>query len=164
MKRIDILGAGPAGLAAAHFAKKNNIPFQLYESESKIGGNCKTFEFDGCKYDTGAHRFHNKNNIATQTVKDLIGDDLISVVAPSKIYWQEKMINFPLDPVSVIKNFKTSTIFKIIAENLLNIFKIDKSWENGKAKDQLILLFDTLGNKNELVLKARRKLSSIIFS
>ena len=49
-------------------------------------------------------------------------------------------------------------------ENLLNIFKIDKSWENGKAKDQLILLFDTLGNKNELVLKARRKLSSIIFS
>ena len=83
MKRIDILGAGPAGLAAAHFAKKNNIPFQLYESESKIGGNCKTFEFDGCKYDTGAHRFHNKNNIATQAVKDLIGDDLISVVAPS---------------------------------------------------------------------------------
>jgi len=49
-------------------------------------------------------------------------------------------------------------------ENLLNIFKIDKNWENGKAKDQLILLFDTLGNKNELVLKARRKLSSIIFS
>ena len=49
-------------------------------------------------------------------------------------------------------------------ENLLNIFQIDKSWENGKAKDQLILLFDTLGNKNELVLKARRKLSSIIFS
>ena len=48
-------------------------------------------------------------------------------------------------------------------ENLLNIFKIDKSWENGKAKDQLILLFDTLGNKNELVLKARRKLSSIKF-
>ena len=49
-------------------------------------------------------------------------------------------------------------------QNLLNIFKIDQNWENGKAKDQLIQLFDTLGNKNELVLKARRKLSSIIFS
>ena len=54
--------------------------------------------------------------------------------------------------------------YEYYIENLLNIFKIDKSWENGKAKDQLILLFDTLGNKNELVLKARRKLSSIIFS
>ena len=49
-------------------------------------------------------------------------------------------------------------------ENLLDIFKIDKSWENGKAKDQLIQLFDTLGNKNELVLRARRKLSSMVFS
>ena len=49
-------------------------------------------------------------------------------------------------------------------ESLLDIFKIDKSWENGKAKDQLIQLFDTLGNKNELVLKARRRLSSMIFS
>ena len=49
-------------------------------------------------------------------------------------------------------------------QNLLNIFKIDQNWENGKAKDQLIQLFDTLGNKNELVLKARRKLSSMVFS
>ena len=49
-------------------------------------------------------------------------------------------------------------------ENLLDIFKIDKNWKNGKAKDQLIQLFDTLGNKNELVLKGRRKLSSVIFS
>ena len=33
-----------------------------------------------------------------------------------------------------------------------------------KPKDQLIQLFDTLGTKNELALKGRRKLSSMIFS
>ena len=49
-------------------------------------------------------------------------------------------------------------------ENLLNIFKKDKNWEEGKAKDQLIQLFETLGDKNILALKGRRKLSSIIFS
>ncbi len=49
-------------------------------------------------------------------------------------------------------------------ENLLDIFKKDKNWESGKAKDQLIQLFDTLGDNNELVLKGRRKLSSYIFS
>ena len=49
-------------------------------------------------------------------------------------------------------------------QNLLNIFKIDQNWENGKAKDQLIQLFDSLGNKNEFVLKGRRRLSSMIFS
>ena len=49
-------------------------------------------------------------------------------------------------------------------ENLLNIFIKDKNWENGKAKDQLIQLFETLGDKNILALKGRRRLSSIIFS
>ena len=49
-------------------------------------------------------------------------------------------------------------------ENLLNIFIKDKNWENGKAKDQLIQLFETLGDKNSLALKGRRRLSSIIFS
>ena len=49
-------------------------------------------------------------------------------------------------------------------ENLLNIFIKDKNWENGKSKDQLIQLFETLGDKNILALKGRRRLSSIIFS
>ena len=49
-------------------------------------------------------------------------------------------------------------------ENLLNIFIKDKNWENVKAKDQLIQLFETLGDKNILALKGRRRLSSIIFS
>ena len=54
--------------------------------------------------------------------------------------------------------------YKDSIDNLLDIFKYDKNWNNGKAKDQLIQLFDTLGNKNELVLKGRRRLSSMIFS
>ena len=105
MINIDIIGGGPAGLASAYFAKMNGIPFQLFESGSKVGGNCKTLEFDGCKYDVGAHRFHNKDRIATDTVKRLLGNDLLSVTAPSKISWHGKMINFPLEPVSFIKSF-----------------------------------------------------------
>jgi len=54
--------------------------------------------------------------------------------------------------------------YKDSIDNLLDIFKYDKNWENGKAKDQLIQLFDSLGNKNEFVLKGRRRLSSMIFS
>ena len=47
---------------------------------------------------------------------------------------------------------------------LLRIFKEDPTWENGKAKDQLLQLFESLGPDNPVVLKGRRKLSSIIFS
>ena len=47
---------------------------------------------------------------------------------------------------------------------LLIIFKNDPNWKNGKAKDQLLQLFESLGQENPLVLKGRRKLSSLIFS
>ena len=48
--------------------------------------------------------------------------------------------------------------------DLLRIFKEDATWEDGKAKDQLLQLFESLGHDNPIVLKGRRKLSSIVFS
>ena len=49
-------------------------------------------------------------------------------------------------------------------EQLLKIFEEDPNWENGRAKDQLLQLFESLGHDDPLVLKGRRKLSSIVFS
>ena len=80
MKKIHILGGGPAGLAVAYFASKKNIPFNIYESKSTIGGNCKTLSFDECSFDTGAHRFHNKNTVATSAIKSLIKDDGMGIL------------------------------------------------------------------------------------
>ena len=58
----------------------------------------------------------------------------------------------------------SSKEFENSIKNLLTIFKEDPNWENGKAKDQLLQLFDSLGQDDPLVLKGRRNLSSIIFS
>ena len=102
METVSILGGGPAGLSAAYFLKINNMPFHLYESSNAVGGNCKTLSFDKCKYDTGDHRFHSKNSIATKVIKDLIKNDLAIVNAPSKIFFNSKMINFPLEPRKLI--------------------------------------------------------------
>ena len=63
MEKVHILGGGPAGLAVAYFAKIKKIPFSIYESKNSVGGNCRTLVFDDCNFDTGAHRFHNKNKI-----------------------------------------------------------------------------------------------------
>jgi putative thioredoxin len=47
---------------------------------------------------------------------------------------------------------------------LLELFRRDREWNDGAAKEQLFKLFDSLGPKSELAQKSRRKLSSMIFA
>ena len=47
---------------------------------------------------------------------------------------------------------------------LLEIYKVDREWNNEAAKNQLTKIFDSLGFENELAISGRRKLSSLMFS
>jgi putative thioredoxin len=49
-------------------------------------------------------------------------------------------------------------------EELLELFRRDRDWNDGAAKTQLIKLFDSLGPKNEAAQRGRRRLSSMIFA
>jgi putative thioredoxin len=49
-------------------------------------------------------------------------------------------------------------------EELLELFRRDREWNEGAAKEQLFKLFDSLGPKNAAVQKGRRRLSSMIFA
>ena len=48
--------------------------------------------------------------------------------------------------------------------NLLHIIAADSSWNEGAAREKLLQLFDSIGADDPFVLKARRRLSSILFS
>jgi putative thioredoxin len=47
---------------------------------------------------------------------------------------------------------------------LLELFRLDREWNEGAAKTQLFKLFDMLGPKDPVTLKGRRRLSSMIFA
>lgn len=47
---------------------------------------------------------------------------------------------------------------------LLELFRRDREWNDGAAKEQLFKIFDGLGEKDPLALKGRRRLSSMIFA
>ena len=49
-------------------------------------------------------------------------------------------------------------------DHLLELFRIDRDWNEGAAKSNLLIVFDTMKPDNPLVLKARRRLPSLIFS
>jgi putative thioredoxin len=49
-------------------------------------------------------------------------------------------------------------------DQLLELFRRDREWNDGAAKTQLFTIFDALTPKDPIVLKGRRKLSSMIFA
>ncbi len=49
-------------------------------------------------------------------------------------------------------------------DQLLELFRRDREWNGGAAKTQLFTIFDALTPKDPIVLKGRRRLSSMIFS
>ena len=49
-------------------------------------------------------------------------------------------------------------------DELLELFRRDRDWNDGAAKTQLFKIFDSLGDKDPVGLKGRRRLSSMIFA
>ena len=129
---LHIIGGGPAGLVAGYFAKQQNLTAQILEGSSELGGNCRTISFGEFMYDTGAHRFHDKNKDVTDIIKTLMGDELLKVNSPSKIFWKKKLINFPLEFSNIFKTLDKTIIIKIFLENIINIFSSNKDNMNFK--------------------------------
>ena len=49
-------------------------------------------------------------------------------------------------------------------DQLLEIVKRERNWNEGAARAQLLKIFEALGSTHELTIGGRRKLSSILFS
>lgn len=92
---IAILGGGVAGLAAGTAARGLGLPFRIFEKAAQSGGNCVTFTYDGFRFDSGAHRFHDRDAQATAQLTGLLADGLKRVSVPSRIYHRGKFLAFP---------------------------------------------------------------------
>ena len=58
---VAIVGAGLAGLTAAHFLRQAHVPVIVFEAGSQVGGLAKTFkDDDGYSHDFGAHFITNR--------------------------------------------------------------------------------------------------------
>jgi protoporphyrinogen oxidase len=113
---IAILGGGPAGLAVGYYARKAGIPFTIYEASGRVGGNCVTFEHGDFLFDSGAHRFHDKDAPATEEIKKLLGSELKKINIHSQIFDRGKFVDFPLSPLNLLRNLGLFTFLKAAFE------------------------------------------------
>lgn len=127
---ISILGGGPAGLALGFYAKKNSIPFTIYEASSRVGGISITLKHGDFLYDSGAHRLHDKDAEVMRDLKELLGEELQHIDMPSQIYEEGQFIDFPLSPLNLIRNLGLLSFLKAGGEVLKGKFISRDSSEN----------------------------------
>ena len=74
MKKVVIIGAGPAGLTAAYELLKKNLDYEviILEASNYIGGISRTVQYKGNRMDIGGHRFFSKDDRVVDIWKELM--------------------------------------------------------------------------------------------
>ncbi len=122
---ITILGAGPAGIAAAHaLSRKGGSRVSVFERAPVAGGNAASFQIEGVWCDFGSHRFHPAAEPdVLADVKELLGDDLLLQPRHGRIRLGGRWIHFPLKPVDALLNLPKSFAVSLIADSALKRFR-----------------------------------------
>jgi protoporphyrinogen oxidase len=113
---LHILGGGPAGLAAGAHAAARGISVRLHEAGPEVGGNCRTLRIGACRFDTGAHRLHARDPEDARAFRDLLGDGLIEVRAPSRIVHDGRAFLFPPVPRDLARNLPMPVLARALRD------------------------------------------------
>ena len=115
-----IIGAGPAGLAAAMELSKAKKDFIVIERQSRVGGLAKTHEFrEGdltFRTDTGPHRFFSKNPYLYEFIADLLDEKWIHVERQTRQFIEGKFYDYPVNAVQTLKNIGPFRAVKILID------------------------------------------------
>ena len=98
MKKVTIIGAGPAGLTAAYEILKNTNKYEvtILEQTDRIGGISCTVCHNGNYMDLGGHRFYSKCDDITRWWHQVPGITLQKKKRKSEIYYNKKFFDYPI--------------------------------------------------------------------
>jgi protoporphyrinogen oxidase len=104
MKGFTIIGAGPAGLAAAYTLAQSGHAVTVVDQDSQVGGLSKTIEYRGFRFDIGGHRFFTKSDEVNRLWKEILGDEFLVRPRLSRIYYRGNLFHYPLKPLNALAN------------------------------------------------------------
>ena len=102
VKRVSVLGGGPAGLwAAMHLLRRYpGLGVTVLERQERVGGIASSFRREGLIWDMGSHRLHPAASPEVmEEVRGLLGEDLLTMPRNGRIYLEGRFVKFPLRPM-----------------------------------------------------------------
>ncbi|MEK6554058.1 MAG: NAD(P)-binding protein, partial [Bdellovibrionota bacterium] len=95
-----IIGAGPAGLSAAHTLAKAGKTILLIEADPVyVGGIARTVCIDNYRFDIGGHRFFTKSQEVDSFWHEVLPNDFLQRPRSSKIFYKNRFFDYPLKPL-----------------------------------------------------------------
>ena len=102
MDRTIVIGAGPAGLAAAHELSVLGRAATVLEKDDQVGGIARTVVYRGYRFDIGGHRFFTRASSIQRLWEDVMGDDFMVRPRLSRIHYNDRFFHYPLKPVEAL--------------------------------------------------------------
>ncbi len=99
---LVIMGAGPAGLTAAHEAVGAGARVTVVECSPSVGGLARTIPFEGNRFDIGPHRFFTKNAEISALFEKILGEDAVSVSRLTRILHGGTFFDYPITAVNAM--------------------------------------------------------------
>lgn len=147
IKKIAVIGAGPAGITAAYELVKKGYEVHVYEASEHVGGLSRTIDLWGQRVDLGPHRFFSTDTKVNKAWLEVVGKDYKMVDRLTRIYYKKKFYYYPLKPFDALKKLGIGTGFLCVISYVKErIFPVKKdnsfeSWVIGRFGYKLYSIF-----------------------
>ncbi len=101
---LAVIGAGPAGLAAALEAARSGLKPRVLDQHRQVGGIARTELVRGYRLDIGGHRFFTRVPPIQRLWEEALGPDFRLTRRLSRIFYEGKFYRYPLDLGETLDN------------------------------------------------------------
>ena len=115
-----IIGAGPAGLSAAHRLAAKGLKPLVLDADEGVGGIARTVAFQGCRFDIGGHRFFTKMTHIDSLWRQMLGPEFIKVQRSSRILYRNRFFEYPLKVSNALGNIGMVEAVRIVASFMVS--------------------------------------------
>src|SRR6266545_545157 len=110
-----VIGAGPAGLAAADALVRGGTTCTVIESQDAVGGLSGSFRADNFAWDYGGHRLVSSHPSVMRLARELVGADMRLQERRSRILFEGRFWPHPLETAHVLRSLDISLAIRAIA-------------------------------------------------